>query len=278
MIDLEKSYLFVPASKPERIAKALQTKADAIIIDLEDAVALAQKDSVRRSLTKAIPKFQHVEKKIILRINDRTTPFWKADVQFAARYEFLGVMLPKVNGPEDVKALATYLHENQEIIPLVETAKGIQFAYEIATASPATSRLAFGAIDYCLDLGISVSPTSEELLYPRSRVVVASRAAGLIPPIDTVFANFVDIDGLVTDAKRAKQLGFQAKLCIHPKQLDVVNEVFLPTEVELEWAFQVVSAFEQVEKEGSGSIQLNGKMVDYPVYKQAIQIIQRSRS
>lgn len=273
---MEKSYLFVPASKPERIAKALQTKADAIIIDLEDAVALAQKDSVRRSLTKAIPKFQHVEKKIILRINDRTTPFWKADVQFAARYEFLSVMLPKANKAEDVKVLAKHLREKQEIIPLIETAKGIQFAYEIATASPVISRLAFGALDYCLDLGISVTPTGEELLYPRSQLVVASKAAGIAPPVDTVFANFQDKDGLISDANRAKQLGFQAKLCIHPEQLDVVNVVFRPTEAELEWALQVVSIFEQAEKAGSVSIQLQGKMIDYPVYKQALQTIERS--
>ncbi|PWA08137.1 CoA ester lyase [Pueribacillus theae] len=274
---MEKSYLFVPGNRTDRVAKALHSNAEAVIIDLEDAVAVEEKEKVRNDVNKLLKDLSATKKKLYVRINDMNTPFWKKDVHVVASHPFLGVMLPKTNRAEEIRALEKEL-SNQAIIPLIETAKGILNAYEIASASSKVKRLAFGALDYCLDIGISHLQSEEALLFPRSTLVVASRAAGIKPPIDTVFSDFRDEKGLTMEAERVKSLGFYAKLCIHPKQVETINRIFSPTQSEIDWAEKVISAFERAEKKGLAAIDLDGTMIDYPVYRQALQIKERANT
>ena len=271
---MEKSYLFVPGNRPERIEKALKSSADAVIIDLEDAVAIEKKREARQLVYNVITKVTPTPKKIYVRVNDIHSPFWEEDVRFTVGHPFSGIVLPKTESAEAVQKLAHKLKDGQTIIPLIETAKGITLAYEIASSSKVI-RLAFGAMDYCLDLGIAVGTNEQVLHYPRSALVVASRSAGIQPPIDTVYVDIQDIEGLKKETMLAKQLGMFAKLCIHPDQLDIVNRIFTPSDKEIEWAKKVISAFEKAEQQGLGVIHLNGKMIDYSSYKQARLVMQR---
>lgn len=272
---VEKTYLFVPGNHPDRITKALDSEASAVIIDLEDSIALSEKESTRRSVAKKLEQINLTEKPIYIRVNDLNSEFWVDDVLLAAEFPHLGVMLPKAESKTDIEKVNHYLSIEQAIIPLIETATGVMCVYDIAHSATNVMRLAFGAIDYSLDIGVSLTPTGEELHYPRSVLVIASKAAGISSPIDTVYADIKNEEGLINEVKRAKQLGFFAKMCIHPAQLPIVNQLLLPTEKELKWARDVVMAFEDAEEKGIAAINLNGKMVDYPVYKQASQILGR---
>ncbi|MFB4165719.1 CoA ester lyase [Alteribacillus sp. JSM 102045] len=273
---MERSYLFVPGNKPERINKALDSKADAVIIDLEDAVAVDAKTEARQQVEEQLKGLGPVSKSLFLRINDINTPFWKEDMKLVKDFSLTGVMMPKAQSSEEVCEIANELTEEQVIIPLIETAKGVSAAFNIAGSSNKVTRIAFGAVDYCLDLGISISENQNELQYPRSVITVASRAANIEPPIDTVFVDISDDEGLKKETKRAKQLGMFSKLCIHPRQVGMVNELFSPSLKEQRWAKKVITSFEKAENEGVAAIQVDGIMIDYPVYKQAIAIVQRS--
>ena len=274
---MEVTYLFVPGTHYERIGKALASPADAVIIDLEDGVTHGKKENARHNIEKALSHFQGDEKQIYVRINDVKSKYWQDDVHFINKYPSLGVMLPKTETKDDIRILEESVFSERKIIPLIETAKGIIEAPEIAAASRNIYRLAFGAVDYCFDLGIEKSEDETELLYPRSVLVTASRAAGLISPIDTVYTDIHDEKGLVRETKLAKQLGLFAKLCIHPKQIHIVKKVLKTEEDEYDWAKKVVTAFEKAEMEGLAAIQLNGKMIDYPVYKRALAILNGKR-
>ena len=273
---MERSYLFVPATQPERIKKALASDADAIIIDLEDAVPSSEKDKVRDSVLKVLHELENPVKAIYLRINDLLTAFWREDVSLLKEYPFAGIVLPKTNTKEDIEEIENFVPENQHIIPLIETAQGVLSVKSIAGTSRRIKRLAFGAIDYSLELGINLSITQNELIYPRSMIAISSRAYGLLPPIDTVYTEFKNDEGLIRESCLGKQYGFYGKLCIHPNQTTIVNRIFTPTDKEVQWAKELVTTFEKAELEGLAVIQLNGKMVDYPVYKQALQVLERA--
>ncbi|TKC19456.1 HpcH/HpaI aldolase/citrate lyase family protein [Robertmurraya kyonggiensis] len=272
---MNRSYLFVPATQPVRIKKALDSHADAVIIDLEDAVPVSEKENARNNVINALKELSKPTKSIYLRINDLLTAFWRDDVSLLKEYPFAGIVLAKTKSGEDVIEIEKYVPKEQHIIPLIENAEGVLSAKSIAGASNRIKRLAFGAIDYSLELGINLSTNQEELIYPRSVIAVASKAHGLQPPIDTVYTEFKNQAGLIHETNLGKQQGFYAKLCIHPNQTTVVNQIFTPTSEEIQWAKELVVAFEEAELEGSAAIQLNGKMVDYPVYKQALQVIER---
>lgn len=269
------SYLFVPAQKLEVIGKAVASEAHCVIIDLEDAVAISEKENAREVAARALQEFSS-KKPIFVRINDIGTPYWEADLACAIESKAFGVVVPKAESAEGIRKVARKIRQEQaemQIIPLIETAKGVQFCYEIAGSDSLVSRVAFGYIDFALDIGCDLTPSGIELLYTRSQVVIASRAAGIASPIDSVYPHLTHPDGLLQEAKHAKQLGLKGKLTIHPKQLGIIHEVFAYSKEELNEARQVVDAFEEAEKQGVAAITVNGKLVDYPVYQKAKQVL-----
>jgi len=192
-------------------------------------------------------------------------------------------MLAKAESGEEVRrvdwALGLLEEERQlpagrlVIIPFIESARGIEEAQKIASSCPRVTCLAFGGNDYTMDIGTSYSQVGSELFYARSRLVAASRAAGINPPLDTVNPNFKDLPALVEETRRVRQLGFQGKLVIHPAQVKPINEVFTPTPDEIAWAQKLVDIFTRAQNEGAGVIQMDGKMVELPMLRRAQQVL-----
>lgn len=282
-MNMKRSYLFVPAISTRIFEKALASEADYVIFDLEDAVAISEKQEARERAKNFLVNNQP-SKDVLIRINDVTTTFWREDLEAAIEAGAKGVIVPKAESAVSMKmvcesALNSLERQNKDIqsfvvLPLVETARGVQFAYEIAAAHYLIKRLVFGSIDYCLDVGCDLTDDGTELLYARSQVVNASRAAGIGSPIDAVYPDLGNEPGLVNETSRAKKLGFKAKLAIHPKQLQPIHDIFTPNQKELAAALEIVRAFEAAEGQGIASIAVGNKLVDYPVYKKAKALVQ----
>lgn len=279
VMSLARSYLFVPGTNKDMIKKAIASNADSIIIDLEDAVALAEKEKARETVKESLIRFSK-EKEIFVRINDCETPFWEEDLICAVTNGAAGIVVPKSESGQHIRfvcqkirEVATNLSSTFQVIPLIETAKGVQFAYAIAAEDEMISKLAFGSIDFSLDIGCELSANGMELLFARSQIVIASKAAGIGAPIDTVYADFNNAAGFENEAKIAKQLGFKGKLIIHPKQIQITHQLFSPSEEEIYNARAIVKAFEEAEESGVASIAVDNQMVDYPVYKKAKHLL-----
>ena len=255
--------LFVPADRPERFAKAGFSGADAIIIDLEDAVAPDRKTLARAQISRSGALPQNIL--IYVRLNARFTPWHNEDMAALAALDVAGIVLPKVESAADVEAVAALL-KKREVIALIETAAGLAAARQIAGAA-ATTRLAFGSIDFCADLGMA--HTREALLMARSELVLASRLGGLPAPLDGVTASLGDAKLAEDDARYAASLGFGGKLCIHPAQIAPVKLGFAPSEAEIAWAARVLAAAED------GAAAVDGAMVDAPVRARARRIMAR---
>jgi citrate lyase subunit beta / citryl-CoA lyase len=260
-----RSYLFVPGNRPERFAKACASGADVVIVDLEDAVPDGQKSFARDT----VASWLSADRPVHVRVNGTNTAWFEEDVAAILRPGVAGVVFPKAEGGGPLAALAALLPDPVRILPIVETAAGVWNVLEIAS-SPKVERLAFGALDFQLDTGITGE--GEELLYARSRIVLASRVAGVFPPLDGVTTGLDDADALASDIRRARRLGFGGKLCIHPKQVAAINEGFLPTEREITWAKGVLEA---AFSSGEGASRRDGKMIDRPVIEQAKRILER---
>ena len=258
-----RSYLFVPGNRPERYAKACASGADVVIVDLEDAVPDGQKSFARES----VAFWLSADRPVYVRVNGTTTAWFEEDVAAIRRPGVSGVVLPKAEGRGPLAALAALLPDPVRILPIVETAKGVWNALEIAS-SPKVERLAFGALDFQLDTRILGG--DEELLYARSRIVLAARVAGILPPLDGVTTDLDDADALASDILRSRRLGFGGKLCIHPKQVAAVNAGFLPTEQEVAWAKAVLEA---ASSSGEGAVRRDGQMIDRPVIERAKSIL-----
>jgi citrate lyase subunit beta/citryl-CoA lyase len=279
-----RSYLFVPANDSRRVPKALGSEADAVIIDLEDAVALSEKSTAREGVVRALGLERRVS--LITRINGLHTGLALDDLEAVIRPGLEGVMLPKAESARDIAVVDWLIGELElrrgmgsgevNLVALVESAAGIERAGEIAAASPRLVRLAFGAVDYCVDIGVSLAEADDILRHARACLSVAGRAAGLQTPVDTVFTDLNDDEGLEREARLARAMGFGAKMVIHPRQIEVVNQVFSPTEAEIAWAQQVVRAFDAAEAEGRSSIQIDGKFIDYAVVAIARQLLERA--
>jgi len=277
--------LFVPGNRPDRVDKAVNSGADAVIIDLEDAVAFAEKEETRLKVREKV--FEHPDRKILVRVNALNTPFFHGDLEEVIVGDLAGIIVPKVERVEDIheihKRLLNVEREkgltpgSVSIVPLIESAMAVQNIFQIVsgeTDPPRICTVALGAADYTLDLGIEMTRQGEELTYPRSRIAIACRAAGVDPPLDTPFMiDLKDLEALKVDAKRAKQLGFQGKLCIHPNQIEPCHAVFSPTKEEVSYAERVVQAFEEAETKGIAAIQLDGKFIDYPVVERSRRIL-----
>ena len=256
---LARSYLFVPADRPERFAKAQASGADAVIIDLEDAVAPHAKATAREALANWLDTDQ---RPVVVRVNGVDTPWFADDLALATRPNVTAVMLPKAERADDLARVRAAV-PSVALLPLVETADGIDRVREIAVAA-GVQRLAFGSIDLQHDLGIGGD--GEELLMFRSQLVLASRLAQLAPPVDGVSIAIDDRIALQADAQRARRLGFGGKLCIHPRQVAPVNEAFTPAASEIAWAQRVVAAAAHAE---GAAVAVDGQMVDKPVLLRA---------
>ena len=251
------SYLFVPASTPDRIPKAMATDAHRVIIDLEDGVGFEAKEQARQGLAELV-----LNQPAVLRINAIGTPYFDDDIAAAAQLPWVeAVMLPKVESPLHVERIRSVLPAHIKILALVESALGIVRLDDIAAARP--DRLIFGSADYLADIGASFS--SEVLNYPRTRLVIASRAFSLPSPVDGPAIVMKDLDAIRADSQDARGLGMGAKLCIHPAQVPVVNEVFGISDEQRRWAEAVLAE----AKNHSGAFSFEGDMIDEPILKRA---------
>lgn len=262
-----RSYLFVPGDRPERFPKAWSSGADAVILDLEDGVSADRKSFARE----AVSAWLSAEHPVYVRVNGSRTEWFATDLAVVARPGVRGVMLPKAETPDQVEAVARALPGSMGVIPLLETVAGI-IDVRVLAGAPRVERLAFGSVDFQLDAGIQGD--GDELLYARSRMVLASRQAGIVPPLDGVTTDLDNPERLTADVDRARRLGFGGKLCVHPRQVVAVNRGFLPADREIAWSRRVIEA---VRKTGTGAIRLDGELVDRPVIQRAESILERAQ-
>lgn len=254
-------HLFVPADRPERFAKACASGADAVIIDLEDAVAPPAKEMARAGLKNALAGLVS-DAAILLRVNARATPWHGDDIRVAAELPIAGVMLPKVETSAEIDDLRPRL-PGKSVVALIESANGLAAAAQIAGAA---DQIAFGSVDFASDLGSAHS--REALLFARSQIVMAARVAGQPPPIDGVTLSIKDDAATESDARYALSLGFGGKLLIHPSQVAPARRGLAPSEVEKAWAERILG----VARDGS-AVQVEGEMVDAPVLARARRIL-----
>ncbi|GFZ92893.1 HpcH/HpaI aldolase/citrate lyase family protein [Nesterenkonia alkaliphila] len=274
MLDQLTAPLFVPATRPDRISKACVSGADAIIIDLEDAVAKSEKATARNLLRQQLPSIHTGAVPVGLRINSVAAEHFPADAELAAELQDLldFVVLPEVQGPDCLQSLDDKLGTPPDKLPilaLIESSRGLINAAEIAE-HPTVRRLALGAADLSNEWEIEPTPGAVEFDYPRQKLVIASRAAGLNGPLDTPHMNVRDREGLAQRMPAIVRNGMKGKLCIHPDQVATVRRAFLPTDQEYSRLCTLIDAFEKAEAEGVASIRLiDGSFIDYPVYQRA---------
>jgi len=260
-IGFSSAFLFVPGTRPERFTKALDSGADSVIIDLEDAVAAEDKQTARNAIRTAWPTFNTEQKKrLIIRSNSPGSQFYAADLILAQELDLPCLLIPKSESLDQINGAAQIL-PNTAIIPMIETAIGLDRINDIATAEQVL-RLALGNLDLQADLGMVCDSQESELQTARFQIVLASRLAQIAPPIDGVTPSTDDIERITNDAERAKRMGFGGKLCIHPKQVPLVKAAFLPSAEEISWAFRVIEA-DKASK--GGAVKLDGRMIDHPV-------------
>lgn len=283
---MRRSMMFLPGNSPAMLMNGTVLPADCLILDLEDAVSPDQKDAARLLVKGALQNFDYGRREIVVRINDLETPEWEADLDEILQGKLHLIMPPKVAGAAHVEKLDAALTEREKkfgleegsigILPLIETALGVENAFQIASASPRVRGLFLGGEDLSADLRCPRTLEGKEIFYARTRLIVAARAAG-VDVIDTPFTDTNDMEGLKNDAKFARSLGFTGKAVISPRHLDSVNEVFSPTAKDILWAKDVMAAIEMGKKEGKGAVSLNGKMIDKPIVMRAEQILAAER-
>ncbi len=262
------TYLFVPGDRPERFDRALGSGADVVILDLEDAVHPDKKAEARKAIASWC-RTPITNGRVLVRINDAATSWFADDLALLRALPGVGAMVPKAEARAVLMDVLAALGEEPVLVPLIESARGLR-AVDAIAATEGVQRLAFGTLDFGLDLGLSEDQRG--LLMPASQFALASSCAGLAAPIAGVTAAIHDHDALVNDIAFARALGFAAKLCIHPRQVSIVRAAFTPGTEELDWARRVVSAVAA----GVGAAQVDGRMVDAPVLRRAQNIIERA--
>ncbi|MFX0198166.1 MAG: HpcH/HpaI aldolase/citrate lyase family protein [Candidatus Hodarchaeota archaeon] len=293
MMVILRSMLFVPANNWRMILRAIKEREDAVILDLEDAVPLGEKETGRIFARDSLPMFKERNIVTYVRVNSLETGFTAEDLNYITNKDLTGVMLPKSGSVEDILQLENIIEEEEErkglstgnisIIPLLETPKGVAKANEIAVASKRVKALSFGAGDFLRELGGGFATTQlspEEyfpmLLYARSHISIAAKSAG-IPAIDTPFFGLLlDMKGLRTETEKAKLLGFSGKLLIHPRQIDPVNEVFSPSPEDIEYAKNIIAAYKEAEAKGLGAASFGGRMIDYAMFAMGEALLEKA--
>lgn len=281
MDKLRRTMLFMPGNNPSMLQDAAILGADSIILDLEDAVSLTEKDSARILVREAIKTIDYSQVEVVVRVNPLDTEFGALDVDMIARVKPDTLLIPKAD-EEEIKLVAKMLDtiEKEEgyeagsiqIMALVETAIGLENVYNIIKASKRVVGVLLGGEDLTSDLGIKRTKEGEEIFYARNRVATACRALK-VDSLDTPFTDTNDFEGLERDTAKAKSLGLTGKAAINPRQIDVIHSVFAPTEAELKHALRILAAMKEAEKEGKGVFSLDGKMVDAPVINRAITTV-----
>ena len=273
--------MFVPGNNPGMMADAHVYGPDSIMLDLEDSVTLAEKDAARLLVHHALKTVDYGGTEMVVRINPLNTPYGRKDVEAVVKAGVDVIRMPKTETAEEVRELeAEILRVEEEIgcpgrtriMAAIESALGVVNAYAIATASSRMMGIALGAEDYSANLKTQRTPEGSELLLARQSIVVAARAAG-ISCFDTVYSNLDDMETFRKEVELIKTLGFDGKSVINPRQIEVVNEVFAPTQKEIDKALRIVAAIREAQQRGSGVVSVNGKMVDRPVVIRAERTI-----
>lgn len=273
--------MFVPGNNPGMMADAHIYGPDSIMLDLEDSVSLAEKDTARLLVYNALKSVDYGDTEMVVRINPLNTPYGKKDIEAMVKAGVHVIRMPKTETAEEVREVEREIEKVEQelgcvgrtkIMAAIESALGVVNAYDIATASPRMMGIALGAEDYCANLKTQRSKDGDELRLARETIVVAARAAG-IDALDTVYSNLNDMETFRKEVEYIKTLGFDGKSIINPRQIEVVNEVFAPTAKDIEKARAIVAAIKEAEKKGSGVIALNGKMIDRPVVIRAERTI-----
>jgi len=290
---MNRSFLFAPGNVARRVEKALTLDADAVIVDLEDSVALAEKAATRKAVAAALERPRRPRGYV--RVNAPSSVFCFEDLNEVLHRGVEGVVLPKVESAADLHAIDWVIWNLErsrgiaegsiDLMPQIETAAGVHRIDRVLQARSLrpykgpwrVKRVAFGAADYSHELGLTVGLEETELAEVRARVVLASRAAGLEGPIDSPWFHFKEAGGFARALERSRRGGFQGRLCVHPDQIAPVNAAYLPSGEELARAERIVAAFKQAEAKGEAAVQVDGEMVDYPVAYRAQALLDRVR-
>lgn len=279
--------LFLPGNTPNMLINGDTLGADTVIFDLEDAVSPDEKDAARILVRNAL-KYQNFSGcEVVVRINPTDTEFWKEDLDAVIPLKPDMIMPTKVSGGEMIREVSAYMGQVEErsgiekgsvkILPLIETALGVEKAFEIASSDVRVAGLFLGGEDFTADMHCKRTKEGQEIFYARTRLVCAARAWG-IEAYDTPFTDVEDMEGLRKDTEFAKSLGFAGKAVISPRHVDIANEVFSPTEAEIEYAHDVMDAIEDGKRQGKGVISLRGKMIDAPIVKRAQQVLEMEKA
>ena len=279
---MRRSMLFLPGNNPNMLINGNCLGSDAVIFDLEDAVSPAEKDAARILVRNTMRYMDFCGCEIIVRINSIDTAYWQADIDAILPYKPQLILLPKTGSAADVLAADSYMSEVEDklglekntvgLMPLIETAMGVENAYAIASATDRVKALFLGAEDLTADLQCKRTKEGREIEYARTRLVVAARAAG-VDVYDTPFTDVNDDEGIWVDAQLAKALGFTGKASISPRHVEVINQVFSPTQKEVDYAYEVMDAIALAKEQGKGAIALHGKMIDAPIVARAQRTI-----
>ncbi len=273
--------MFVPGNNPGMMADAHIYGPDSIMLDLEDSVTMAEKDTARLLVYNALNSVNYGDTEMVVRINPLNTPYGKKDIEAVVKAGVHVIRMPKTETAEEVVEVEREIERVEKeigclgrtkIMAAIESTLGVVNAYAIATASSRMMGIALGAEDYCANLKAQRTPGGDELRLARETIVVAARAAG-IDALDTVYSNLNDMETFRQEVEYIHRLGFDGKSIINPRQIEVVNEVFAPTEKAIEKARTIIAAIKEAEKKGSGVIAVNGKMVDRPVVIRAQRTI-----
>ena len=279
--------LFIPGNTPNLLMNGDVLGSDSIILDLEDAVSPAEKDAARILVRNALKHLNYKGCEIIVRINPIETDFWKKDLDEVIPLCPGMIMPTKVSCANDVKVVSDYISEVEarhgienntvKLIPLIETAMGVENAFNIAMADKRVAAIFLGGEDLTADLRCKRTKEGNEIFYARCRMVNAARAAG-VDVYDTPFTDVDDIEGLYKDAQFAKSLGFTGKASISPRHVEGINEVFSPTQADIDYAHEVMETIRIAKEQGKGVVSLRGKMIDAPIVTRAMQVIEMEKA
>jgi citrate lyase subunit beta / citryl-CoA lyase len=279
---LRRSFLFVPGSDERKLAKAATAGADAVVLDLEDAVAASRKADARRLIVAALRDAPRGRVEWLVRVNGVETADFEADLRAVAESRPDGLVIPKVESPETVSRMAERVKgleglEGLVLFPFIEGARGLLRAAEIAAVDAPIAALFLGGVDLALDLGLTPGPARSGVLqHARCQFVLAARAAGR-DAVDTVYLDVKDGEGLGAEARQAAELGFTGKLAIHPGQLLPIHEAFTPSPERVRHAERILAAWSAAEVEGRGVFALDGRLIEKPVVEAERRVVERAR-